>query len=310
MFRILTTVLLLALACGASAQHAPAQTQQPAANSEQLPEWYKEIGDREGQAHGAEAKYIESMKANGVVRKKVEEINRLAEAEFDRGRESGHERARRAEFELKVGIGFHDLSAEDRATLAPPAEDAAQFASFLSQPDTGLVRLLPRDPKNFNGKLSVRGGGAYYSFAHLVHEYNYGSDIGLEQDYFLAGFAGASYGLLFDLGDLPLADVTTETAPVKLLASFSPPSAEPEARKIQRQLFGNGYQDSWFVYRRSIPAVVGHTYAVRSVDYEMSDVLVAFRVLRKDEENGGVILLWKMLKRFPEPRLESNAAKN
>jgi hypothetical protein len=300
------TVLLLVLVCGASAHQALAQAQKPSADDGRLPDWAAEIG-RAGGGGQFEMALVDSKRASGEVRKKVEEISRMADSEFDRGRESGHQRALRAEEELKRSYHFSALSEDDKATLAPPAEDAAQFASFLSQPDTGLVRLLPRDPKNFNGRLSVRGGGAYYSFAHLVHEYNYGSDVGLEQGHFLAGFAGASYGLLFDLGDVPLADVTTETGPVKFLASFSPPPLEAEARKIQSQLH-DGYQDGWFVYRRSIPTVVGHTYALRSVDYEMSDVLVAFRVLREDEENGGVIILWRMLKRFPEPRLESGTA--
>ena len=52
-----------------------------------------------------------------------------------------------------------------------------------------------------------------------------------------------------------------------------------------------------------MPAVAGHTYLLRSVDYRMSDVLVAFRVVRKDEERGDVVLLWKILKRFHTPQL-------
>jgi hypothetical protein len=42
---------------------------------------------------------------------------------------------------------------------------------------------------------------------------------------------------------------------------------------------------------------------VRSVDYGGSDVLVAFRVVRQDAD-GSVVLLWKMLKKFDKPVLE------
>ncbi|MDQ3918472.1 MAG: hypothetical protein M3348_08340, partial [Acidobacteriota bacterium] len=246
---------------------------------------------------------LERQRADGEVRRKLAEINRVAATEFDRGRESGPERERRAKFELDERIGFHPLDDADRERLAPPADDAARYAGFLSQPGTGLVRLLPRDPKDFNGQLSVRGGGAYYSFAHLIHEYNYGSDIGLERGDFLTGFAGAGYGFLLDLGDVPVEGVALEAEPVASLASFEPPVREAEARRIQSQLHG-GYRVGETVYRwRGVPAVAGHTYLLRSVDYRRSDVLVVFRVLRRDEETGDVILLWRMLKRFPAPPL-------
>jgi hypothetical protein len=277
----MAAVLLLAGACGAGAQ-VVAQT----AGESRV--------ETAGEAHAEKA-----------LRTKAEEIDRLAETEFDRSRESAQRRTARARFERERGIGFKPLSGEDRELLAPPQGAVAQHAAFLAQPDTGLVRLLPRE--KFDRKLGVRGGGAYYSFAHLVHEYKYGSDIGLEQGRFGVGFAGASYGFLFDLGDMALEEVTTETGPVKFLASFAPPTAEPEARKIQRRLH-DGYQEGWFVYRRSIPAAVGHTYVVRSVDYSMSDVLVVFRVLSKDD-GGGVVLLWKMLKQFPATQLQRDAAR-
>jgi hypothetical protein len=198
------------------------------------------------------------------------------------------------------GIGFKPLSVEDKTLLAPPDDDVARFGALLAQPDTGLVRLVPRERKEGRAE-SIREGGSFYSFAHLVHEYNYGSDVMLEQGLLTAYSVGAGYGFLFDLGELSLEEVTTETEPVKFLATFVPPAAEPEARKIQLQ-FHHGYQHGWFVYRKRIPAVVGHTYALRSVDYRTSDLLVAFQVLRR-EEDGDLILLWRMLKRFPTPHL-------
>lgn len=236
-----------------------------------------------------------------ALRLKLEEVERVAETEFDRGRESFERRAARAKFEMERGLRFKPLSVEDKALLAPPEEDAARYGALLAQPDTGLVRLLPRERKEGRAS-SVREGGAFYSFAHLVHEYNYGSDIGLEQNLLTAFSAGAGYGFLFDLGEMTLEEVTTETEPVKFLAAFVPPTAEAEARKIQLQ-FHHGYQHGWFVYRKRIPTVVGHTYVLRAVDYRMSDLLVAFQVLRR-EEDGDLILLWKMLKRFPVPELK------
>src|SRR5437879_12323811 len=77
-----------------------------------------------------------------------------------------------------------DLAKLEQKFLAPSAEDRAAYAEFLAQPDTDLIRLLPRevyDPfANKKAALTVRGGGAYYSFRLKTHEYGYASDIGFE----------------------------------------------------------------------------------------------------------------------------------
>jgi len=62
--------------------------------------------------------------------------------------------------------------------LAPSAEDIADFAQFLSQPDTGIARLMPRR-HTMVSCLSRRG--SLYSFTRLSHNYGLGSDIGLSE---------------------------------------------------------------------------------------------------------------------------------
>jgi hypothetical protein len=276
MFRQTAAILLVALACGSLS--ASAQT---TAQSEKRPPT-ETVSERELQF-------------------KLEGVERVAPTEFDRRRESKKARLERARFEAGKHISFHPLSEDDQSMLTPSQGDAALFAAFLSQPGTGLIRLLPRE--KFASKLEVRGGGAYYSFAHLVHEYNYGSDIELMDNHFASGFAGADYGFLIDLGDVAVEDVTNEMAPVRFMVSFKPYTDEADARKFFRQLFDDGVKDGQFIYKRSVPAIVGHSYALRSVGYGMSDVLVAFRVLRKEEETGALIIVWKTLKKFPETEL-------
>ncbi|HEX8146432.1 MAG TPA: hypothetical protein VF591_04435, partial [Pyrinomonadaceae bacterium] len=63
------------------------------------------------------------------------------------------------------------IRARESVLLAPSEDDRKAYAEFLERPDTGLIRLLPRE--KWEGKLSMRGGGAYYSFARLTHEYGY-----------------------------------------------------------------------------------------------------------------------------------------
>src|SRR5438270_7086486 len=92
-----------------------------------------------------------------------------------------------------------ELQKLEEQFLAPPEADRINYAEFLSQPNTGLLRLLPReiyesDTNKANKKtLTLRGGGAYFSFTTLSHEYDNATDIGLEQGYLQIGFAGADY---------------------------------------------------------------------------------------------------------------------
>lgn len=191
------------------------------------------------------------------------------------------------------------IKIKEQEFLAPSAEDSAAFAEFLSQPETGLIRLLPGE--KYQQKLLIRGDGAFYSFARRTHEYGFGSDIMLEQKMFRAGFAGASFGFLVLLGDVPLEEVTTETNGLMFLTALSAPQREPQAR-VQQQLANEGIKLGELTYQNRVSMQVGKTYVVRSVSYNDADTLVAFRVVREDTD-GSVILLWKMLKKFAAPRL-------
>ncbi|HLM55914.1 MAG TPA: hypothetical protein VK422_07255 [Pyrinomonadaceae bacterium] len=196
------------------------------------------------------------------------------------------------------------IKAREVILLAPAREDYEAHAEFLSQPETGLARLLPREKWIY--KLSTSGDGAYYSFGRKSHEYGQGTDIGFEQGQLQVGFAGADFGFITNLGDVPLANITTETEGVKYLAAFNPPSNEPEARAEQRRT-GAGFEVDGQRYARRVPAAVNNTYVLRSVSYSASDTLVAVRLLRKDAD-GSVVLLWKVMKTFPKPKLGRDAA--
>ncbi|PYS98882.1 MAG: hypothetical protein DMF65_09820 [Acidobacteria bacterium] len=196
------------------------------------------------------------------------------------------------------------IKAREAVLLSVSREDEERYASFLAQPRTGLTRLLPRE--KWDGKLSTRGGGAYYSFARLTHEYGYGSDIELQQGQFSVGFAGADFGFLVNLGDMPLENVSLDTEAVRPLAGSLTDASEKGAR-VQQRRAAEGFKEGERTYAGRLAAVAGNTYALRSVNYDGSDVLVAFRVVRADDD-GSVVLLWKMLKRFPKPTLDRSAS--
>ena len=205
-----------------------------------------------------------------------------------------------------------ELSALEKAFLSPSEEDRDSHAEFLRSPDTGLVRLLPREIDDDNAKkdrqrIVTRGGGAYYSFTRLTHEYGYGSDIQLSQGDLSTGFAGADYGFLTNLGDIPLESVSLETPAVSIFAAYNPPSDEPKVRLEQRR-FQLGADLQGVSVSRHVPLKLNSTYLLRSICIDDTDVLVAFRVVRIDSDKSA-ILLWKLLKKYPKPTMV-RAARN
>ncbi|HKX31645.1 MAG TPA: hypothetical protein VJ302_28410, partial [Blastocatellia bacterium] len=191
------------------------------------------------------------------------------------------------------------MKAKETLFLSPASEDFTAFADFLKQPGTGLLRLMPRE--SFDHVLSIRGGGAYYSFVTQSHPYGFGSDLSLELQNFKVGFAGADFGFLVSLGNPPVESVGLETPGVASLASFSPPLDEPGAREQQRRA-SEGFLDGGFLYKDRLPVSIGTTFTLRSISYRCNDVLVVFRVYRQDVD-GSLIIPWKMLKRYATPQL-------
>jgi hypothetical protein len=198
-----------------------------------------------------------------------------------------------------------ELAVLEKQLLAPAAEDQAAYAEFLTQPETGLIRILPREKfesasSNKSG-LTLRGGGAYYSFSRQTHEFGYGSDLELQGGYLSVGFAGADYGMLLKLERARLEDVSTELPGVKFLAKYNAAADEPTARVEQRR-FGTGTLIEGANYKDRLPVEAGATYVLRSINYSYSDVLVAFKIVRQDID-GSLVIAWKLLNKFPKPEL-------
>jgi len=197
-----------------------------------------------------------------------------------------------------------ELAMLEQKILAVADIDREGFASFLNQPQTGVIRLLPREIYDGTAKraLAIRGGGAYYSFVRKTHEYGNGSDIELAQEHLSVGFAGADYGLLLNLGDVSVEQVANDHVATRALLDYTPPVREAEVRAEHRKLW-QGIELSGFTFKDRVPAKVSNTYLLRSISIDTSDTLAVFRIIRKDTD-GSLILVYKVLKTFPKPKME------
>jgi len=204
-----------------------------------------------------------------------------------------------SEFEAKRA----ELATIEKKLVLPADSDRQAFAEFLQQPDTGLIRLLPAEvydaTESSKSLLAINGGGAFYSFVRLTHDYGQGSDILLSRGYLSVGFAGTNYGILAQVGNVDLNEISIEHPGSLFVASYQAASEEPVARQ-EKSRFGSGITVDGSKYSNRVKAEVGMSYVLRSIDYGVSDWLIALKVVRQDSD-GSLIIAWKALKKFPRP---------
>lgn len=246
------------------------------------------------------------------------EQNFLAPAEQDRARYAAFLKARNTglirllprekydsaipRYSPNVQVTVESFSRKSAADLPQAQQSGVPTAEV--PPDLRDVPRVEPDTARHNGSLLMSGGGAYYSFTRRTHETTYGSDISLYNREFLVGFTGVDYGLMARLGDVPLETVNLESPEAKALASYKPISSHSQARleksRLDRDTEINGHK-----FKRRQHLQQNSTYLLRSIDYDQSDLLVAFRVVRVDSD-GSAIILYKLLKQFSLPRLTGN----
>lgn len=193
---------------------------------------------------------------------------------------------------------YNEIKAKEQAFIAPASSDYDLFPDFRGQLDKGIIRLLPME--KYDRKISINGGASFYSFVNLTHEYGFGDDINLENEKLTVGFAGCNFGYIVDLGQISLKEVTLSYLPLKFLINFQVAKGEPQIRVQQRatrdgvMINSGGTQ---YTFNRSLNAIAGHTYVLRSINFDRSDILVAIHLIRFDPD-GSLILAWKKLKEF------------
>ena len=149
-----------------------------------------------------------------------------------------------------------------------------------------VFRLMPRE--RYDHKFTVQGGGAFYSFTTKSHDYQKIAQICLEQNNLSVGFAGADYGFIADLGNIPLTSVTKETGEINFLVNYKPPTKEIEVRSEQSKT--DNYETETATYRSHVVVSIGHSYVLRAISFGDADILVAFKIHRKDTDGSLIIL--------------------
>jgi hypothetical protein len=205
------------------------------------------------------------------------------------------------------------MTTEHKRRLYPTEAERASLAALLREDGTGLMRLLPytgctTDPRIVNvAQLQcleqvppVAGGGSFYSFRNKKHNAAPLADIALRDNTFSVGFTRYTLGLLTNVGDVPLESVTLETDAVRPFLKFVPAQTQQDTeRDFMRS---RAWQKApGYAYGPTAPVRENATYVLRSIAFDPNrtkptDVLVAFRVTRKDRD-GAVTIAWKLQNR-------------
>lgn len=255
------------------------------------------------------------VRRNAEKRDQMERTRRNSENDADRivsNPRVGRDSARRREI-------LEEEQKRIEAIVSPNPADTAKYRDFLQQSKTGLFRLIPNFGCDTTKIIYVEGdclnyvpNGWIYSFRQKNYPFiNFLSDIRLDKEYLISeGFH--TQGILVELGTDNLENITSETDGMKFLSEYAPATQFQEA-KDQYEKLKNGIENGNFKYSNAVKYKENITYALRSIAYKSenrmiksdkrSDVTIAFRIIRK-EENGGISILWKEISRQKAPRLK------
>jgi hypothetical protein len=200
----------------------------------------------------------------------------------------------------------NSLTKSEKARLAPAPEDLAKYAQFLKKGNTGIVKLLNlsdcsnriidvNDRRCLEGP-QITGMGSLYSFRAKSYLETGLIDIRLSDDRFSGGYP-LSYSLFTELGDLSLETVELKDE-TPLRKRFSAAGDISQLTALKKQ-FDDGVEIKGRRFSSSIPVKGQTSYLFYSGVYNgfrrsYDEIIVAFRVVRK-EDDGSVVLLWRKL---------------
>lgn len=224
----------------------------------------------------------------------------------------------------RILIKEPSLSAKDRAKIQPDREDSVKYSEFLKQKNTQLVKIL-LDPKCSNhlvldikdkkcvSAFPLKGNGSFYSFRNGSYFDSPFADIHYVDDTFEVGFKDELLGILVELGDIPIESLSLKSGDVWALNDFKIANKSSTLKKQKAELKKGIAGFNQRIYTDRVLAKTDFTYLVRTIAFQYPeqaendkriDAILAFRVIKKDEES--VTILWHGFDWRSAPKLKRN----
>ncbi len=232
--------------------------------------------------------------------------------------------------DLQIEALYRESNREEKKLLRPRENLANSQKDVLKLPDTGLVKLIKDEGCSDRTsvvvasehclKFSMPGSGSSFSFRTKSHRISRLSDISFSNGMFQT-LGYLVRGILVDIGDVPLANVSLRSRGAAYLSGYPLTSDITEAIKADRE-FAAGVLSDGFSYSRTLPAKMNTTYLLRSAAYngtaykavegfaydefefdQRRDVIVAFRVVGEDAD--GITIVYRELQDKRSPSIKS-----
>lgn len=219
---------------------------------------------------------------------------------------------------------------EINKTFAPPKHYLTENAEFLKQENVGITRMFP-EANCGKGKLvtveelercaatpQVEGGGSLYSIKltripnnlplGLILSYIGDSDIHFAGNKLNVG-GKMTQSIISEIGETGIDDIDYENKRLEVLRTFKP-YRDRKKFEEQREILEKGVTANGFLYTTSATVRLNQTYALRSITYRHfgqkfptfwdRDITALFKVIGM-EEDGSIVMLWKVLKEKKSP---------
>lgn len=225
---------------------------------------------------------------------------------------------------------YRKPTSEELQLVAPSPVVAQTYSSVLREKDTGIFKLMPDAGCAVNDRvISAKEECIKFSMPGAANSYSFRT-----QNYRIKRLADLTYngakfeitgtfmhGILADIGDIPIEQISLATPGVKFAADFRPSTTFDDVIPIDRSLI-SGVEVRGFKYGKAAPAIPNNSYVLRCVAYrgrlvramkgiayneldydKRKDVTIAFRIVAKDSD-GSITIVWKQLAEADSPKLK------
>ena len=222
---------------------------------------------------------------------------------------------------------YRKPSKKELTNLTPSPVIFTKYDKFLQQSDTGIFKISADSTCAGNSQVvvasesclsnNIPGAGTAYSFRVKSHRMLHLSDLVLDKNVIRTGSL-LQQGLMVNLGNIELNEVSTQTVGLKYLFDFKPLTNKEELKSFDEKL-SKGIKSDGFTYGYGLYVEDQTTFALRSIAYrgkfqrsisgvkynemdydKRNDIIVVFRIVKKDA-NGDLTIIWKEISQKDSP---------
>lgn len=245
--------------------------------------------------------------------------------------------------EIKFNDPRENISILDRFAYDIDPQEPQIYAKFLSQPNTGIFRVLPQKayhrPLNTQENRLLKGVSDRYPFPSLGEAkggFTPSLALVIVGDNFQLNEEPLDYNFMINVGDIPLEKLDANLKNISIqtqefFLKYQPPKQLSGLIVEQRRFLSGKNQNLPHnqVILAGAKAELNRTYLVRFFQFQLpeiilsgkpispsdrryldqlqqmhsSDIILAFRPVRR-RSDGSYTVLWRVLKQLPAPQIE------